>query len=498
VSIPDSDTCYRAVAGRDARFDGWFYTAVTSTGIYCRPSCPALTPRRENVRFYPSAAGAQRGGFRACKRCRPDASPGSPDWNLRADLTGRALRLIADGVVDRDGVPGLARQLGYSERQLNRTLLAEVGAGPLALARSHRAQTARTLLETTDLAAADVAFAAGFASVRQFNDTVREVFADSPSGLRARGRRHTPSTPGVIDLRLPFRPPMDVEFTLRWLGWHAVPGLELFTDGAKPTYARTLDLPHAPGRVFLTIGGPSWVKARLELNDQRDLTAAVARVRRLTDLDADPVAVDSALSADPGFAALVGQRPGLRSPGAVDGPETAIRTVIGQQVSLAGARAVIGRVVARLGTRVYDDEPGMVFPSVHTLAAHDPAELPMPRARGRAVVTLARALADGTVVLDPGVDRAQASAALRALIGIGPWTAGYVAMRALGDPDILLVGDLAARRIADRLGIDLNGHPDLLRHLSPWRSYATHHLWAVALTDKADSAVNPLMKEPLT
>ena len=186
--LPDADTCYRAVSSRDPRFDGWFFTAVRTTGIYCRPSCPALTPRRRNVNFYPSAAAAQRAGYRACKRCRPDASPGSPEWDVRGDLAGRALRLIADGIVDREGVPGLARQLGYSERQLNRTLLAEVGAGPLSLARAQRAQTARVLLETTDLPSADVAFAAGFASVRQFNDTVREVFATTPTGLRSRSR----------------------------------------------------------------------------------------------------------------------------------------------------------------------------------------------------------------------------------------------------------------------------------------------------------------------
>ncbi|MDQ6937262.1 MAG: helix-turn-helix domain-containing protein [Actinomycetota bacterium] len=487
--LPDDDVCYRAVRGRDARFDGWFFTAVTSTGIYCRPSCPALTPRRENVRFFASAAGAQRGGFRACKRCRPDASPGSPDWDVRADLAGRALRLIADGVVDRDGVPGLARRLGYSERQLNRTLTTEVGAGPLALARSNRAQTARVLLETTDLSATDIAFAAGFASVRQFNDTVREVFADTPSGLRGRADRRSRPGAGTIELRLPYRAPMDVDATLRWLGWHAVRGVEDFRDGpGGASYRRTLRLPQAPGRVTLSAGGPGWVRAGLELRDQRDLTAAVSRVRRLLDLDADPQSVASALEADPQLGPLVRLRPGLRSPGAVDAPEMAVRTVVGQQVSLAGASAVSARIVAEHGERAFDDDgPGWLFPSASRLAAVDPTTLPMPRARGRSVVALSAALVAGEVVLDPGVDWAAARAALLTVPGIGPWTADYVRMRALGDPDVLLAGDLAARRVAVRHGIELaGGRPDW----APWRSYATHHLWAVAL------ATRPLPPNP--
>src|SRR5690242_20590615 len=217
VILPDSDICYRAVQGRDARFDGWFVTAVRTTGIYCRPSCPAITPKRGNVEFHASAAAAQRAGFRACKRCRPDASPGSPEWNARGDLAGRALRLIADGVIDRDGVPGLAARLGYSERQLHRTLVAEVGAGPLALARAQRAQTARVLLETTDLPVTDVAFAAGFASVRQFNDTVRAVFDTTPSGLRHARRSGPAPEPGTVALRLPYREPMDLTATLGFL-----------------------------------------------------------------------------------------------------------------------------------------------------------------------------------------------------------------------------------------------------------------------------------------
>src|SRR5689334_2919500 len=216
----DFERCYRAVDSRDQRFDGWFFTAVTSTGIYCRPSCPAITPKRENVRFYPSAAAAQRSGFRACKRCRPDAAPGSPEWDVRADLVGRAMRLIGDGVVDREGVPGLASRLGYTERHLNRLLTAELGAGPLALARAQRAQTARILIETTGLGLAEIAFAAGFGSIRQFNDTVREIYGRSPSELRARRRPAlgAASTPGSISVRLPYRAPLDAGALLEFLG----------------------------------------------------------------------------------------------------------------------------------------------------------------------------------------------------------------------------------------------------------------------------------------
>jgi AraC family transcriptional regulator of adaptative response / DNA-3-methyladenine glycosylase II len=482
--IPDHDTCYHAVTGRDARFDGWFFTAVRTTKIYCRPSCPAQTPKRENVTFYASAAAAQRNGYRACKRCRPDASPGSPEWDVRADLTGRALRLIADGVVDRSGVSGLADRLGYSERQLNRTLTAEVGAGPLALARAHRAQTARILLETTDLPAADVAFAAGFASVRQFNDTIREIFAETPTGLRARRRRPSATTTGTIDLRLAMRAPMDVDYLLRWLGWHAVPGVErLLEDADGLAFVRTLDLPHAPGRVRLRAGGESWVRAQLELTDQRDLTAAVSRVRHLLDLDADPQAVEGLLGATGPLGRLVGRHSGLRSPGAVDGAELAVRTVIGQQVSLAGASRVTARIVRSHGRSVYVDEPGWLFPSSKALAAADPLDLPMPRARARSLIALADACASERLILDPGVDRQQTRSDLLAMPGVGPWTAGYIAMRALRDPDVLLDTDLVVRRTAASLGIGLD--PANSARWAPWRSYATHHLWAHALTAAA-------------
>ncbi|WP_375477244.1 AlkA N-terminal domain-containing protein [uncultured Jatrophihabitans sp.] len=489
--LPDPDTCYRAVRSRDPRFDGWFFTAVRTTGIYCRPSCPAITPHRRNVTFHPSAAAAQRAGYRACKRCRPDASPGSPEWNARGDLAGRALRLIADGALEREGVPGLARRLGYSERQVHRALVAEVGAGPLALARAQRAQTARVLLETTELPVTDVAFAAGFASVRQFNDTVREVFAATPSGLRA--TRHSPADRtaeprpggsgdlsgaggGPLILRLPYREPLTVSAVLDFLGAHAIPGLESYVDGV---FRRVLAAPSGPALIALSPAEAS-VRCEVRLADTRDLVAVVARVRRLLDLDADPLAVDDVLGRDEALEPLVAKRPGLRAPGAVDGFEAAIRTIVGQQISVRGARTVVGRLIAAHGRPAFPGEAWLLFPTPAALAQLDPASLPMPRARARSVQAVAAAFADGALQLDPGVDRDEARAALLALPGVGPWTADYLLMRALGAPDVLLGSDLVIRRAAADLGVDIaDGRPDW----APWRSYATYHLWAHLYAD---------------
>jgi AraC family transcriptional regulator of adaptative response / DNA-3-methyladenine glycosylase II len=485
--VLDFDTCYRAVRAREARFDGWFVTAVTTTGIYCRPSCPATTPKRGNVRFYPSAAAAQGGGFRACRRCRPDASPGSPEWSARADSVARAMRLVADGTVDRDGVAGLARRLGYSERQLHRLLVGELGAGAQALARAQRAHTARTLVETTNLAFTEVAFAAGFASVRQFNDTVRAVFATTPRELRAAalGRRPAPVA-GTLDLRLPVRQPFDGAGLLRMLASKAVPGVER-ADGTS--YARGLLLPHGEATVTLTPAADH-VAARLRLADPRDVVPAVARCRRLLDLDADAVAVDEHLGADPLLAPLVQAWPGIRLPGTTDGAETAVRAVVGQQVSVAGGRTVTARLAREYGKPLTSPEGGLThhFPKAEALAAADPETLPMPRSRGRALVTMCAALAEGRLDLDPGADRDEVSAALTALPGIGPWTADYVRLRALGDPDVLLTTDLGVRRGLERLGAagDPRSAADHGERWRPWRSYALMYLWHVA-TDRETS-----------
>jgi AraC family transcriptional regulator of adaptative response / DNA-3-methyladenine glycosylase II len=477
--VIDTDAAYRALQSRDGRFDGVFFVGVRTTGIYCRPSCAARTPHRKNVNFYPSSAAAQRSGFRACKRCRPDATPGSPDWNARADLAGRAVRLIADGVVDRSGVGGLARQLGYSERQVTRAVVSEMGAPPLALARAQRAQTARILLERTTMAATEVAFAAGFSSIRQFNETIRDVFAATPTGLRT-AHRTGRSEPGILQLRLPYRPPMDLRMTLAFLGARAISGIESTDSLAGLGYSRVVPLPHGPALVELADGGDH-VLATLRLTDHRDLAAAVARLRRLLDLDADPIAVDDVLARQPATRRLARLRPGLRSPGSVDAFEMAVRAIVGQQVSVAGARTVLGRLVAEHGRELFaGTETGTgggswrAFPRPEDLAELDPALLPMPRARGRTINAVARALADGGVVLDSGADRVDARAALLALPGIGQWTADYLMMRAVGDPDVFLDTDLGVRHAMHNLagtGLDASS-------AAPWRSYLTHHLWA--------------------
>ncbi len=469
---------YRAVQSRDPRFDGWFFTAVTSTGIYCRPSCPAATPRPEHVRFFPTAAAAQEAGFRACKRCIPGAVPGSPAWDLTGDLAGRAMRLIADGVVEREGVPGLARHLGYSERQVRRHLVADLGAGPLALARAQRAHVARLLLETTSLPVTEVAFAAGFGSLRQFNDTIREVFAIAPTALREARPPGAPAPSGRIVLRLTRRAPFAWPALLRFLAVRAVPGVEEVVDGI---YRRSLRLPHGPAIVELADDGEA-VRCALALADPRDLGAAVARCRRLLDLDADPVAVDDVLGGDPILRDLVAATPGRRSPGAVDGAELAVRAVLGQGITVAGARTLAARLVAARGTPLAAPSGGVthLFPAATDLAAADPGEHPGPAARRAALHGVALALATHELDLDAGADRIEATRRLRAIRGIGPWTAAYVAMRALADPDVLLPGDVALHRAAVGRGGpgDARGLAALAARWRPWRSYAVHHLWA--------------------
>ncbi|RZS56164.1 DNA-3-methyladenine glycosylase II [Microcella putealis] len=528
---------YRAIASRDARFDGQFVTAVASTGIYCRPSCPARTPRETGVAFFATSAAAHEAGYRACKRCLPEATPGSPEWDWRGDVAGRAMRLITDGVVDREGVGGLAARLGYSPRHLTRLLTAELGAGPLALARARRAQLARALIVGTPLPLADVAFAAGFGSVRQFTDTVREVFAVTPSELRARaaargsgggaavhladgGDGTTTAGPLVsVTLTLPVRAPFDAPGVFTYLAARAIAGVELADldlAAGLLRFARTVALPHGPAVIDVTATRASgssrapgaspaepvpWaLSLRLALTSLADVAVGVARARRMLDLDSDPLAVDEALARDPRLAPLVAVTPGIRVPGTADPPELLVRTIVGQQISVAAARTHLGRLAAAVGEPVDTGVPGLdrLFPTPAAIAAllaqHDPSDPARPlRLPARQVDTVARvatALASGELALDLGDDPSALAARLEALPGLGPWTARYVAMRVTGTPDAWIPGDVALLAGARAAGVvpgDLP-RPAAFRLLAaeadgwaPWRSYAAAHLWRAAL-----------------
>ncbi|MEW1547893.1 DNA-3-methyladenine glycosylase 2 family protein [Streptomyces tsukubensis] len=482
------DSRYEAVASRDARFDGVFFFAVATTGIYCRPSCPATTPKRRNVNFYRTAAAAQGAGYRACRRCRPDAVPGSAEWNARADVVGRAVRLIGDGVVDREGVTGLAARLGYSARQVQRQLNAELAAGPLALARAQRGHTARVLLQTTSLQAAEIAFAAGFASVRQFNDTIRAIYAATPGELRSArpGRTgHTVRTApsggrAGIPLRLAHRTPYATAPVFDFLAARAIPGVEEITGTTgHRIYRRTLRLPGGPGIAEVDeLPGPAggWLECRLHLSSLRDLTAATQRIRRLFDLDADPRAVDERLGADPVLAPLVAARPGLRAPGAADPHETALR-IAAYPAGPAAAAALVrkyGPPLTELTEPAEPTEPGggltHLFPDPADLAEAALDELPPDRREP--LRALATALACGDVLLDPGADRDTAERLLAAIPGIGPGRAARIRMRALGDPDVFPG--------ADEIAVRRNGDGDAVGSEAwrPWRSYAFHQLRA--------------------
>ena len=479
---------YRAIDARDTRFDGQFYTAVRTTGIYCRPSCPARTPKADNVAFYETSAAAHDAGYRACKRCLPEAVPGTPAWNVRSDIAGRAMRLINDGVINRDGVEGLAARLGYSSRQLNRILSHELGAGPLSLARASRAQTARTLLVSTAMKVSDIAFAAGFSSVRQFNETIGEVFAMTPSALRATARHHrSPAATTALTLNLPYREPFDPG-VFDFLAVRAIPGIE---EGTSTSYARTLRLMHGDARFRVdydagTAGRP--LVLTIGAVDLRDLAALLSRVRRLLDLDADPVAIDAALEADSRLAAAVARTPGMRMPGAVDPQELLIRAMIGQQITVAAARTALVQLSAAGSTSlVPDDGLHRLFPTAAQIAGTGFELLRGPQRRIDAVRGAAAAMASGDLDFGYGDDVQGLEAKLLPLAGVGPWTVGYVAMRVIGAPDVFLANDAAVRNGIRSLAATPHGAtltPDF-REVSPWRSYATMHLWRAAAAAQA-------------
>lgn len=483
----DADACYRASAGRDRRFDGQFVMAVRTTGVYCRPSCPARTPRQDNVEFFFTSAAAHQAGFRACKRCLPEAVPGSPTWNTREDISARAMRLIADGVVDREGVPALAARLGYSTRQLTRVLTDALGAGPLALARAQRAHNARQLLVSTPMPVSDVAFAAGFTSIRQFNDTIGEVFGMTPTAVRDTARRAEVRlsdvvVPGTVTVRLAAREPFDGAGVIDWLATRALDTVESAAGGS---YTRSMRL--ARGAAVVSVAPePGAIRVTVRVEDLADLPALLTRTRRLVDLDADPEAIDAALTAHPLLAPRVHARPGVRIPGTFDPVEMVVRAVLGQQVSVAAGRTGVQRIVTALAeplpAALAADGVTHLFPSAGVLTDRVLDVVGGPMARREALVRVCASIAAGEVVLDVGSTREEFTRQLEALPGIGPWTSHYVALRVLGSPDILLTGDSAVRAGASALGLPHapRAFGAAAASLAPWRSYLMMHLWGAA------------------
>jgi AraC family transcriptional regulator of adaptative response / DNA-3-methyladenine glycosylase II len=480
----DHDACYRALVARDARFDGRFFTAVKTTGIYCRPICPARPPKSENCIFMPSAAAAQAAGFRPCLRCRPESSPDLGAWRGTSATVSRAMALVESGALDGSAVADLAARLGLGERQLRRLFRRHLGASPVAVAQTRRVLLAKKLIHETDLPMTDVALASGFGSVRRFNETFRQLYDRPPGALRR--RREAGADPTAIVLTLPYRPPYDWAGMLGFLAARAIPGVEAVADG---TYRRTVALDgavgtlavtHAPERNALTV---AIRLARLDC-----LPAFIARIRRVFDLGAEPAAIAAGLSPDPALRPLIEERPGLRVPGAFDGFEVAVRAVLGQQITVGAATRLAGKLVQAFGEALAgaDDDGAAhglthVFPSPERLARADIASLGMPRARAAAIAGLAQAAAVDPLLFHPRRDLEATIMRLRALPGIGEWTAQYIAMRGLRETDAFPAADVGLMRaMADAAGRrptpdELLARADAWR---PWRAYAALHLWA--------------------
>jgi AraC family transcriptional regulator of adaptative response / DNA-3-methyladenine glycosylase II len=478
MTVPPHDICYRALATRDPALDGRIFVGVTTTGIYCRPICPARTPKRENVRFYPSAAAAQEAGFRPCLRCRPEISPDAAAWRGTSNTVSRALALIGEGLLDADrGVAALADRLGIGERQLRRLFDQHLGAPPIAVAQTRRILFAKQLIQDTQLSMTDVAAASGFGSVRRFNDAFRKLYRRSPGTLRQR-RTAALST---VTLRLGYRAPYDWDSILAFLGARAIAGVELVD---KDHYARTIQIDGRIGSVEVAPGRNQLI-ATIRFPNVRALLTIVARLRRLFDLDADVASIGAHLSGDAGLAPLILKRPGLRTPGAWDGFELACRAIFGQQITVTAARNLAGKLVALAGTSAGADVTGderlsKVFPTPSQVIAADLSTMGMPRARIAAIEALAQAAADPKLLAPVGTFD-EALERLLALPGFGPWTAQYWALRALRDGDAFPAGDVALLR---HPAVAADGHRPTSKALlaraeawRPWRAYAAQHLW---------------------
>ena len=454
----------------DPRFDGRFFIGVRTTRIFCRPICPARSPREENVEYFPSAAAAAAAGYRPCLRCRPECAPGTPAWNGSSTTVARALREISEGALDADGVRQLAERLGVGDRHLRRLFVEHLGAPPMAVAQTQRLLSAKRLLNDTDLPVTAIAMASGFGSVRRFNDAFRKTWGRSPRELR---KTHRPESAAGLSFRLRYRPPFDWDALLAFLAARAIPGVESVSDGV---YRRSIVLSgmvgfiearHADSEVILDVNHPK----------PDNLLAVVSRVRRLFDLDADPLAIGPCLGADALLRPLVRVRRGLRVPGAWDGFELGIRAILGQQVSVAGASTLAGRLAARFGRQLEVDQPGVthVFPHAAHLAEADIEVIGLPRQRAETIRQFATAVARGELVLDHMGAPDDLRERLLAIPGIGAWTAGYIALRALSDPDAFPSGDLMLLRAAGTRSVrELEQRAERWR---PWRAYAAMHLW---------------------
>jgi len=492
----DDDACYRAFQMRDARFDGKVFVGVRSTGVYCRPVCPARTPKRENVTFYPAAAAAQEAGFRPCLRCRPESSPDLGAWRGTSNTVSRALGMIEAGALDGGDVDALASRLGVGERQLRRLFRQHLGASPVAVAQTRRVLLAKQLIHETRLPMAEVAMAAGFGSVRRFNETFQQLFSRPPATLRRLGgEAETAADSGGVSLKLAYRPPYDWEAMIAFLAGRAIAGVEAVSPRR---YARTFSIDGARGLVTVEPGAGDFLRITARLPNLQALPSVIARVRRVFDLAADPSVIGAHLSEDLRLAPLVAARPGLRAPGAWDGFELAVRAVLGQQITVAAARNLAGKLTETYGEPL-DDPAGAalgltrIFPAPQRLVGQDISALGMPRSRGAALEGLARAADADPLLFDARRTLEDAIARLCALPGIGEWTAQYIALRALREPDAFPATDVGLMRaLADAV----SGRPTPAEMLEraeqwrPWRAYAAQHLWA------ADAAAAPKKESP--
>jgi AraC family transcriptional regulator, regulatory protein of adaptative response / DNA-3-methyladenine glycosylase II len=476
----DPERCYRAVLAHDRRFDGRFFTGVVTTGIYCRPICPVSPPKFENVRYYPCAAAAEEAGFRPCRRCRPETAPGTPAWVGTSATVARALRLITDGALDAADVERLGARLGVGGRHLRRLFATYVGASPRAIARTRRVHFARRLIDESTLPMTEVSLSAGFRSVRQFNHAIRACFGRTPTTLRraARAKPAAPADGGTLLLRLPYRPPLAWAALARYLAARATPGVEAVD---ATSYRRTVELDGVAGRIEVRfVPDQAHLLLRLDLPSTKSAMPAVDRVRRLFDLDADPLEIASHLRRDRRLVRGLRRLPGLRIPGAWDGFELAVRAILGQQVTVAGATTLAGRLARVFGTPLPGAEaPSLLFPRPEVLATADVARIGIPRARADAIRALAAAVAGGALRLDPAADPEATVARLTAIPGIGAWTAAYIALRALGEPDAFPAGDLGLRRALGN-GRGPLAPGELARAAEawrPWRGYAAMSLW---------------------